>query len=279
MVCTHVSSQLSSRVACRRRLSLALCALAALSVLATAPGCNKVEAQAPPPSKPPEVFFCTPTQQTVTEYEEFSGRTWAIPTVELRARVSGYLDKALFTDGAEVNKDDLLFEVDPRPFQAEYDRTTANVQQAKAHFDRLDREVVRDRPLVENRTITPDQWDEVTSDRAEAEATWKAAIAAQTSAKRNLDFTKISAPFSGRISARKIDPGNLVKADDTMLATLVSLDPIYAYFDLDERTVLKMRQTAARRKSKTRGGFERGRANGACRRREFHPQRRGRFLR
>ncbi len=105
------------------------------------------------------------------------------------------------------------------------------------------------RPLVANRTITPDQWDQVTSDRAEAEATWKAALAAKDSADLNLTWTKVIAPISGRISRRLVDPGNLVKADDTMLATIVSLDPIYAYFDLDERTVLAHAPAAGRGKT------------------------------
>ncbi len=188
------------------------------------------------------MYYTTPSQETVTEYEEFTGRTAAINTVELRSRVSGYLDKVAFTDGTEVNQGDLLFQIDPRPFQAESERVTANVSQAKAHLDRLEREVARDRPLVANRTITPDQWDQVTSDRAEAEATWKAALAAKDSADLNLTWTKVIAPISGHISRRLVDPGNLVKADDTMLATIVSLDPIYAYFDLDERTVLRMRR-------------------------------------
>ena len=222
------------------------------ALLLAVAGCNaRTDAQQQPPPKPPEVFYTTPTQETVTEYDEFTGRTAAINTVELRSRVSGYLDKVLFTDGTEVKERTLLFQIDPRQFQAESERASANVSQAKAHFDRLDREVARDKPLVANRTITPDQFDQVTSDRAEAEASWKAAIAANDTADLNLSYTQITAPVSGRISRRLVDPGNLVKADETPLATIVSLDPIYAYFDLDERTVLKMRRLLQERRLKT----------------------------
>lgn len=228
---------------CSLRAPAIFSALACGALLLASSGCNAhTEAQQPPPAKPPEVFYTTPSQETVTEFEEFTGRTAAINTVELRSRVSGYLDKVLFTDGAEVKSDALLFQIDPRSFQAESERATANVKQTKAHFDRLDREVARDRPLVASRTITPDQFDQVTSDRAEAEATWNAAQAAKDLADLNLSYTQILAPISGRISRRLVDPGNLVRADDTLLATIVSLDPIYAYFDLDERTVLRLRR-------------------------------------
>lgn len=231
------------RFSLRAAAILSTVALVCTVSLVAITGCNNhTDAPPPPPAKPPEVFFTTPTQETVTEYEEFTGRTAAINTVELRSRVSGYLDKVLFTDGAEVKKNSLLFQIDPRSFQADSERAAANVAQAKAHFDRLDREVARDKPLVANRTITPDQFDQVTSDRAEAEATWKAAIAAQDLAELNLSYTQILAPINGRISRRLVDPGNLVRADDTLLATIVSLDPIYAYFDLDERTVLRLRR-------------------------------------
>jgi RND family efflux transporter MFP subunit len=219
---------------------IASAALALLAIVTT--GCNRVEAQPPPSPKPPEVFYTTPAQETVTEFEEFTGRIDTIKKVEIRARVSGYLDKVLFTDGADVKEGQLLFQIDPRWFRADADRAAAVAKQAKAHFDRLDREVARDRPLVETRTITPDSFDQVISDRAEAEASWKSALAQQNLTDLSLSYTQVIAPFSGRISRRLADPGNLIRADDTLLATIVALDPIYAYFDLDERTVLRMRR-------------------------------------
>src|SRR5438132_8547364 len=140
--CAMIAHQLSSLFA------LAIVGPTLASLVISVAGCNRVEAQPPSPAKPPEVFYTTPAQETVTEFEEFTGRTDTIKKVEIRARVSGYLDKVLFADGADVKEGQLLFQIDPRWFRADAERAAAVATQAKAHFDRLDREVARDRPLV-----------------------------------------------------------------------------------------------------------------------------------
>ncbi len=204
------------------------------------------------PAKTPEVFVAAPAREVVTEFEEFTGRTMAVNTVEIRARVSGYLKTVHFKDGAYVRgpvgpnqqpqEPDLLFEIDPRPYEADLARATASVAQNRARLERLKRHQERAEKLLPSRTITQEEYDLAIFDRDEAEATLKAAIASEEIARLNLGYTRITAPLSGRISRRLVDPGNLVRADDTPLTTVVSLDPIHAYFDMDERTVLKLRR-------------------------------------
>jgi RND family efflux transporter MFP subunit len=207
----------------------------------TALGCNHAPQQAAT-VKPAEVFVTQPVTKEVTEFEDFTGRTEAVDSIEIRARVTGYLDKVHFKEGAEVKQGDLLFEIDPRPYQAELDRAEANVVQAQAHLTRLDSDFERAKGLIKNQAIGKEEFDRISGDRAEAAAALGVAQASRALAKLNLDYTKITAPITGRISRRYIDPGNLVKADDTVLTSVVSQDPIYAYFDVDERTVLRLRR-------------------------------------
>lgn len=217
--------------------------LCGVTLLATAAfsGCQH-EPPPPPPAKPPEVFVAYPTQETVTDFEEFTGRTVAVNLVEIRARVTGYLEKTFFKDGSEVKEGDLLFEIDRRTYQAELDRNIALVAQYQARVDRLKRQVARGQKLVVNKAISEEEFDQMRFDEAEAEATLAQARASTDLAKLNLGFTRITSPISGRISRRLADPGNLIQADTTPLATIVSLDPIYVYFDVDERTVLRVRR-------------------------------------
>ena len=178
----------------------------------------------------------------MTETEEFTGRTMAVETVEIRARVTGYLDKVYFKDGSDVKKGDILAEVDPRSYQAEADKAKAATAQSKARLDRLSSQLVRARQLIEKKTISQEEFELAESDHREAIATLDASTASQQLAELNLTFTKIISPLDGQISRRLVDEGNLVKADETTLATVVSLDPIYAYFDVDERTMLRIRR-------------------------------------
>jgi RND family efflux transporter MFP subunit len=235
----------------RSRCRLAAGWLSLAIALALCAGCQKKQ---PPlaPAKTPEVFVAAPAREVVTEFEEFTGRTMAVNTVEIRARVSGYLKTVHFKDGAYVRgpvgpnqqpqEPDLLFEIDPRPYEADLARATASVAQNRARLERLKRHQERAEKLLPSRTITQEEYDLAIFDRDEAEATLKAAIASEEIARLNLGYTRITAPLSGRISRRLVDPGNLVRADDTPLTTVVSLDPIHAYFDMDERTVLKLRR-------------------------------------
>lgn len=213
-------------------------------------GCQGQVAKAPPP-KPPEVFIASPVEEVVTENEEFTGRTMAVNTVEVRARVTGYLDKVMFEDGADVKAGDVLAEVDPRSYKAEVEKARAATAQAKARLERFSRQLTRARQLIEKKTITQEAFESAESDHSEALATLDEAVAQQDSAELNLAFTKITAPLDGQISRRLVDPGNLVKADDTPLATIVSLNKIHAYFDVDERTVLRIRRLIQQGKMKS----------------------------
>jgi RND family efflux transporter MFP subunit len=203
-------------------------------------GCLRSQAQpAGPQPEPPEVLVSLPIVREVTDYADFPGRTEAVNAIEVRARVTGYLDKVNFKEGSDVKQGDLLFEIDPRPYQAELNRAEANVVQAQARFGRLDADYQRAQGLLPGQRISREEFDRIAGDRAEANAAIAVAKASRDLASLNLSYTKVEAPISGRISRRYIDPGNLVKADDTVLTSIVSLDPIYAYFDLDERSTLR----------------------------------------
>ena len=202
-------------------------------------GCQKA-APPPPPAKPPEVKVAFPTTEEVQEYEETTGRLVARESVEIRSRVTGYLEKTFFTDGANVQEGQALFQIDAREYEAELARATAAVAQSRARLERLKRQEDRARKLFLTKNTTQEELDLISADRSEAEAALDALIAQQDLAQLNRDFTRITSPITGRISRRLIDPGNLIKADDTPLVTVMSLNPIYAYFDIDERTILRV---------------------------------------
>ncbi len=222
-------------------LGLLLILLSLLCALSLS-GCTDKTQARQAVAKPPEVYFTVPVYKEVSESEEFTGRTESDHSVDMRARVTGYLDKVNFKDGAEVKLGDVLFEVDPRLYQAELDRASAAVSQTEAKVIRLDADFQRAEKLLAANSMSKEDYDKVVGDRAEATANVKLAKAQQETAKLNLSFTKITAPFSGLASRRMVDPGNLVKQDETLLTTIVSLDPMFATFDVDERTVLKVRR-------------------------------------
>jgi multidrug efflux system membrane fusion protein len=210
--------------------------------MGTSSGCGSNNAATPAKAPPPEVIIATPTKGKYLEQEEFTGRLWPRKSVDIRARVSGYLDKVLFIDGADVEEGAPLFKIDPRPYQAELDRTSALVTQTEARLKRLESQLERSHRLIASNAIAKEEFENLTFDRDEAKGALKAAIAAQETADLNLKFTTVKAPHAGRISRRLVDAGNLIKADDTNLAHLVALNPIDAYFDMDERTVLRLRR-------------------------------------
>jgi multidrug efflux system membrane fusion protein len=182
----------------------------------------------------PEVPVARPVVREVTDYEDFTGRTEAAQSVELRARVTGYLVKVLFQDGAEVKRGDLLFEIDPRPYQAELEKAQALLAASEARLKRV-------RDLLDRKGVGPEERDKIAAELEEAQAGVRVARAGLELARLNLDFTKVTCPIDGRIGRRLLDPGNLVKADETALAKVVSEDPMCAYFDMDERTLLRIR--------------------------------------
>jgi multidrug efflux system membrane fusion protein len=216
-----------------------------------AAGCQGEQAMAPPP-KPPLVKVSLPSKDTVSDFEDFTGRTDAIYSVTVNARVTGYLDKVNFVDGTEVNEGELLFQIDPRPYKAELDRTEANVLQSEAHLRRLEADQRRAMNLFSRGAISREEIDRIAGDFAEAQAAVGVARAARDLAKLSLEFTQVKAPIAGRLSRRMVDPGNLVRADETALTSIVSLDPLFVYFDIDERTMLRLRRLVREGKVKAR---------------------------
>jgi RND family efflux transporter MFP subunit len=191
---------------------------------------------------PPQVGVVHPVARTVTDFEIFTGRTEAASRVELRARVTGYLDKVSFKEGAEVKQGDVLFEIDPRPYQAQLDQAQGQVLLNETSLKLAKATYERDQALAKQGAVTQQQLDQDKAAVDEALARIKAAQLSLETYKLNLSFCKVAAPISGRIGRRLVDPGNLVKADETVLATIVSRDPMFVYFDVDERTVLHMQR-------------------------------------
>ncbi|MGQ0636692.1 MAG: efflux RND transporter periplasmic adaptor subunit [Planctomycetaceae bacterium] len=189
-----------------------------------------------------------PSETLVTDFEQFPGRLMPAEIVDVRSRVSGYLDRVLFKDGDVVERGQALFEIDPRAYQAEFDRAQAAAGQAEAHLQRLRRQEDRAEGLLSRKAISQEDYETAVFDRREAEAALQSARASLELAQLELDFTKITAKIGGRMSRRLADPGNLVVADETSLATVVALDPIYAYFDIDERTLLRLQRLVQERK-------------------------------
>lgn len=199
------------------------------------------------------VKYIVPSYADVTKREEFSGRTWAMKTVELRARVSGYLEKINFHDGDTFTSDTVLFEIEDDVYTAERDQAKANVDQMTAQVERLQSQLNRSKKLIVQKATTQEDLDILGFQVNEAQASLQSAKAALKKAELNVAFTKVHTPFVApgsassevkcwKIGRRLVDEGNLVEEDKTALATLVTLDPIYAYFDIDERTLLAMRQ-------------------------------------
>jgi RND family efflux transporter MFP subunit len=184
----------------------------------------------------------------VPDEEDFTGRTEAVSRVDLRARVSGFLLKADFREGDSVKEGDQLFEIDPRPYQAELQKAHAAVGLAEARLRLADANSRRAVALSKTKAISQEEVDRAAAERAEAEAVLVAAKAALEPARLNIEFTHILAPISGRIGRRLLDPGNFVKADDALLATIVSEGPIYVFCDCDERTALRLMRAMGERK-------------------------------
>ena len=195
----------------------------------------------------PTVTVNQPVQREIVEWDEYPGRLDAVEMVEIRARVSGYLQSIHFKDGAEVKKGDLLFVIDPRPYQAEVDRAMAELRQAETRLELAVNEAARAERLLQSKAISEEEADSRNKAKLQAEAAIQSAKALVEVAKLNLDYTRITAPITGRVSRKMMTEGNLVngsQGQSTMLTTIVSLDPIYCYFEPDERSVLKYQRLA-----------------------------------
>jgi multidrug efflux system membrane fusion protein len=233
-------------------LRIGLGTVAVLVALA-ATGCH----HAPPPkmSKTTEVVVTTPVTDEVTDYQDFTGRMDALKTVEIRPRVSGYITEAPFVEGDIVQEGDKLFQIDLRPYQADVNQAEANLKLAEADLVLQTKRAARAMEAVRSGAYSPEDVDQLVAARDKARASVGASKAALERAKLNLEFTRVTVPplyddqgrpLIGRISRRMVDPGNLVNADQTILTTLVSIDPMYAYFDVDERTYLELADVTAK---------------------------------
>ncbi|MGE0745781.1 MAG: efflux RND transporter periplasmic adaptor subunit [Rhodospirillales bacterium] len=210
-------------------------AIALLSLAGCDEGQSSPAAAAPPP---PPVTVAKPVVKEIVEQDEFVGRFDATATVEVRARVGGYLSSVGFRDGTMVKEGDLLFVIDQRPYSAALARAEASVGSARARVDFTRQDLARAESLVRSGSSTVRSLDERREQSVSAQADLNGAQAAVRQARLDLEFTEIRAPISGRISRKLVTEGNLVTANETLLTTIVALDPIYFYFDVDERSYL-----------------------------------------
>ncbi len=218
-------------------------------------GPSGATAQTAPPPAPP-VTVSVPVQREVVEWNEYPGRFTAVDEVEIRPRVSGYLTEIHFTDGQIVHKGDLLFVIDPRPFEIELQQATAQVAAATAQVDLAQRELSRTDQLRRGDFASVETLDQRMQQMRGAQATLEGAKATVRSAQLDLEFSHITAPLDGRISSHQVSIGNLVigstvTATPTLLTTIVSLDPIYVYFDMSEADLLAYQRAVAGGKLKS----------------------------
>jgi RND family efflux transporter MFP subunit len=208
----------------------------------TAAGCN----QAPPPKapKPVDVEVTTPVTDSVTDYTDFTGRLAAIKTVDIRARVSGYVVSVPFKEGDYVREGQLLFDIDPFTLAADLNQAQANLKLAEAD-ENLQRKLAdRAELMFSRKAIAKEEYETTIATLEKSKAAVRAARAARDKAALYMKYTKVTAPLSGRISYRNVDPGNLIVADNTVLTTIVTEDPLYAYFDVDERTYVELAESS-----------------------------------
>jgi len=223
------------------------------AVLVVITGCDKPAA---PPAAPPKqaVTVARVEQKQLVEWQEFTGHAEAIDSVDVRPRVSGYIKNVRFQSGQLVKKGDVLFVIDPRWLQADYDRLSAEANRARVQSDNAKREADRTAKLLANHAISAEEADERTARFEEAKAAAVAADAACEYAKLDLDYTEVRAPIDGRVSRAYFTEGNYVtggSGNGTLLTTIVSVDPVYVYADVDEDTLLKYNALVAANKMDT----------------------------
>ena len=221
------------------RFVLPLIAAAALAISACSRGA--AQAGAPPP---PEVDAAQVVVKPVRQWDEFSGRIAATDAVDVRARVSGYIDRIAFKEGNEVEAGDLLFVIDPRPYRAAYDSAVAQLARARAAEQLAQEQEKRAQDLIAAKAISREEFDTRRSGSTQSNADVRAAEAAVATAKLNLGFTEVRSPIAGRVSRAMLTQGNLAQADQSVLTSVVSQDPVYVYFQPDEQTFLRYAELA-----------------------------------
>jgi RND family efflux transporter MFP subunit len=208
--------------------------------------CTKPGSGQQPPAAP-SVTVAQVLERRVKDWDEFTGRLQAVESVEIRPRVSGYIDKVAFLEGSQVKNGDLLFIIDPRPYKADADRAAADVKRYRSALALARVELTRVERLKQSGAVSEEELDERKSTVATAEANLAGSEAALESAALNLSFTRVSSPISGRVSRAEVTRGNLVTGGingGTLLTSVVSLDPMYLYFDADEQSYLRYTQMA-----------------------------------
>lgn len=228
-------------------------------------GCNSDAAansnQGPPP---PEVDVASVVTRAVNAPDEFNGRVSAVDSVSLRPRVSGYIERVAYTEGDEVNKGDLLFVIDQRPYKDALNTVLAQLERAKTASRLAKAQVDRVQTLIAANAVSREEFDSRQADLEQTLSDVRAAEAAVASARLNLAFTEIRAPISGRAGRAMLSVGNLAQTDQSLLSTVVSQDPMYVYFNCDERSYLRFQETAKKSGRITTAGSVRiGLANDA----------------
>jgi len=225
--------------------------LASVAVLGVAVFLNGCRSEATPEAAPApiEVSVAAALERDVVEWDEFTGRLEAVESVEVRPRVTGYIESVNFIEGGLVRKGDLLFVIDPRPYRAELEKAAAELTRAHARVELADSDVERSEKLRSIKAVSQEEFDQRANAAREARANAAAAAAAVESARLNLEFTRVVAPIAGRVSKASVTAGNLVSGGSnqaTLLTTVVSVDPIYVSFDGDEQVYLKYHDLARR---------------------------------
>src|SRR5271167_3900196 len=228
------------------RFAVQLSAAAALSVMLAGCGQGQQQAGGPPP---PAVTVAKPVQRTVVDQDEYVGRFAAVDSVEIRSRLSGDLSEIHFKDGQMVKEGDLLFTIDRRPFEIALEQMRANLAQARANLAFTEADLARGQSLLTNKTITEQAYDQRTQAKAVATASVTAQEAMVHSAELDLDqYSQLRSPIDGRIGDRRVAVGNLVtggtSGNTTLLATIVSVDPIRFEFTFDEQSYLRYERFA-----------------------------------
>src|ERR1700704_2442769 len=231
-----------------RTFPIALSAAVWIALAGVLAGCGEGPKQAAAPP-PPKVTVAKPVKRTIVDQDEHVGRFVAVDTVEVRARVSGYLDKVHFTDGQIVKQGDLLFTIDKRPFQNTLDQARANLETAKSNVAFTQADLARGQQLLRDRTIS----EQIFEQRAQAARNAQAGVTANEAmvrqAELDLEFTELKAPITGRIGDRRVTQGNLVTGgaggNTSLLATIVSIDPIRLEFTFDETSLLRYQRLAS----------------------------------
>jgi multidrug efflux system membrane fusion protein len=220
------------------RASLAVLALASMIAVVVS-ACSSEAAPGADMPPPPEVSVATVLSKPVHQWDSFNGRVTAVESVELRPRVSGYVQRVAFKEGQEVKKGDLLFVIDARPYRAALDQAQAQLQRARAEAKLAQAQDTRAQALIEAKAISREEFETRKAATAQGDAGVRAAEAAVAAASLDLQFTQVRAPIDGRIGRAMVTEGNLAQADATLLTTLVSQDPMYVYFESDEQTYLR----------------------------------------